>query len=157
VIPQAHITAWRATAPWSDDAQVEQDLVLSRAVVELFADATLADTIALRGGTALNKLFIDPPRRYSEDIDLVQIKANPIGPAIDAIRGCLDHWLGKPKRSRAQGGTRLLYQFESEIAPVRPLRLKIEINTREHFTLLGPKQANFSGSSSAYSIRMRAA
>jgi len=34
VIPQAHITAWRATAPWVDDAQVEQDLVLSRAVVE---------------------------------------------------------------------------------------------------------------------------
>ena len=31
----------------------------------------------------------------------------------------------------------LLYRFESEIPPVRPLRLKIEINTREHFTILG--------------------
>ncbi len=137
MIPQAHITAWRATAPWPDDAQVEQDLVLSRATVELFADPTLADTIALRGGTSLNKLFIYPPRRYSEDIDLVQTKPNPIGPTIDAIRGRLDSWLGKPKRPRAQGGTKLLYQFESEIAPVRPLRLKIEINTREHFTILG--------------------
>ena len=31
----------------------------------------------------------------------------------------------------------MVYRFESEIAPVRPLRLKIEINTREHFTVLG--------------------
>lgn len=66
MIPQAHITAWRATAPWGDDAQVEQDLVLSRAVVEVFAEPTLAGALALRGGTALNKLFIQPPSRYSK-------------------------------------------------------------------------------------------
>ena len=72
MIPQAHITAWRATAPWADDAQVEQDLVLSRATVEIFTDSELSGSLALRGGTALNKLFIHPPSRYSEDIDLVQ-------------------------------------------------------------------------------------
>ncbi|MEX0789253.1 MAG: hypothetical protein WD178_00590 [Actinomycetota bacterium] len=48
MIPQANITAWRASAPWADDAQVEQDLVLSRAAVELFADSDLAGKIALR-------------------------------------------------------------------------------------------------------------
>ena len=58
MIPQAHITAWRATAPWCDDAQVEQDLVLSRAAVEIFSEPELAGLLALRGGTALNKLFI---------------------------------------------------------------------------------------------------
>jgi len=58
MIPQAHITAWRTTAPWVDDAQVEQDLVLSRAVVELFAEQALTGKISLRGGTALNKLFV---------------------------------------------------------------------------------------------------
>ena len=31
----------------------------------------------------------------------------------------------------------MIYRFDSEIAPVRPLRLKIEINTREHFTVMG--------------------
>ena len=31
MIPRAHITAWRAHAPWASDAQVEQDLALSRA------------------------------------------------------------------------------------------------------------------------------
>ena len=137
MIPQANITAWRSVAPWADDAQVEQDLALSRAVVELFSAADIKDEIALRGGTAMNKLFIQPARRYSEDIDLVQTKAAPIGPILNSIRGRLDAWLGIPRRSSAKGGVTLLYRFESEIAPVRPLRLKVEINTREHFTVLG--------------------
>lgn len=45
MIPQAHLTAWRVAAPWGDDAQVEQDLVLSRAVVEIFAEPALAGAI----------------------------------------------------------------------------------------------------------------
>ena len=140
MIPQANITAWRAIAPWPDDAQVEQDLVLSRAVLELFSEPKLAGKIALRGGTALNKLFIRPQCRYSEDIDLVQTQAAPIGPILDAIRAKLDPWLGKPGRKASGGNASLAYRFESEIAPVRPLRLKIEINTREHFTVLGFKK-----------------
>lgn len=137
MIPQANITAWRTIAPWPDDAQVEQDLVLSRAAVELFASPELSVQIALRGGTALNKLFIRPGVRYSEDIDLVQTKAGPAGPLIDGIRARLDPWLGKPARTRTRGGVSLTYRFESEIPPVRPLRLKIELNTREHFSVLG--------------------
>ncbi len=123
--------------PWADDAQVEQDLVLSRAAVELFTDPSLASKIALRGGTALHKLVIEPPFRYSEDIDLVQTEAAPIGSTLDAVRGKLDPWLGTPNRSSGSGSATLAYRFESEIAPVRPLRLKIEINTREHFSLYG--------------------
>ena len=141
MIPQASITAWRSTAPWADDAQVEQDLVLSRAVVELFSAIGLQDAIALRGGTALNKLFLRPARRYSEDIDLVQTRPAPIGPILDAIRGRLDAWLGTPRRSSTSGGATLLYRFESQVAPIRPLRLKIEINTREHFSVLGLRRA----------------
>ncbi len=137
MIPQANITAWRANAPWSDDAQVEQDLVLARALVQLFSAPGLAGKIGLRGGTALHKLFLHPACRYSEDIDLVQTEAGPIGVLLDAIRSNLDPWLGKPTRSRAEGGVSLVYRFESELPPVRPLRVKIEINTREHFTILG--------------------
>ncbi len=137
MIQQAYITAWRAVAPWPDDAQVEQDLALSRAVVQMFQRPELAERLALRGGTALNKLFIQPACRYSEDIDLVQTQAGPAGPLIDAVRNALDPWLGKPSRARAVGGFSMIYRFISEIAPVRPLRLKIEINTREHFTVMG--------------------
>ncbi len=42
MIPRAHVTAWRAKAPWASDAQVEQDLVVSRAIVELFSDESIA-------------------------------------------------------------------------------------------------------------------
>ena len=56
MIPQANITAWRANAPWADDAQVEQDLALTRALVELFSNPDLAGRIALRGGSALQNL-----------------------------------------------------------------------------------------------------
>jgi hypothetical protein len=39
VIPFDYITEWRAEAPWIDDAQVEQDLVISRALVETAPDS----------------------------------------------------------------------------------------------------------------------
>ena len=65
------MTAWRANAPWVEDAQVEQDLVISRALVEMFSHSLLARSLAFRGGTALYKLYLTPAARYSEDIDLV--------------------------------------------------------------------------------------
>ena len=143
MIPRAHITAWRAKAPWSSDAQVEQDLVVSRAIVELFSDGNVAGEVAFRGGTALHKLHLDPPGRYSEDIDLVQVTAGPIGRLMDAIRGRFDPWLGEPQSKRGPGGVSLVYRFESETRPITPLRLKLEINTREHFFVLGQRRMRF--------------
>ncbi|MFQ5830025.1 MAG: nucleotidyl transferase AbiEii/AbiGii toxin family protein [Candidatus Methylomirabilia bacterium] len=137
MIPRADITAWRAGAPWSNDAQVEQDLVLSRALIDIFSDPLLARELAFRGGTALHKLYVEPPARYSDDIDLVQIPAGPIGAVLDALRARLDRWLGKPRRDRGEGRVSLFYRFTSEIPPITPLRLKVEINTREHFVVFG--------------------
>ena len=143
MIPRAHITAWRATAPWSTDAQVEQDLVISRALVNLYSDDFLSREVALRGGTALQKLHFDPPIRYSEDIDLVQVDPNPIGPVLQAMRACLDPWLGEPRWKQSLSRATFLYRFDSETKPVTPLKLKIEINTREHFSVLGFRRAPF--------------
>jgi len=137
VIPRAHITSWRAVAPWSTDAQVEQDLILSRALIEIFSNAILASHLAFRGGTALHKLFLNPASRYSEDIDLVQLNSEPIGPILTALHQTLDPWLGKPRRKQSEGRATLIYRFNSEIAPITPLRLKVEINTREHFSVFG--------------------
>jgi predicted nucleotidyltransferase component of viral defense system len=123
--------------PWSTDAQVEQDLILSRALVQIFSESTLSRHLAFRGGTALHKLFLNPPSRYSEDIDLVQVKPEPIGPTLNALRQVLDSWLGQPRRKQSEGRVTLIYRFDSEIAPITPLRLKVEINTREHFAVLG--------------------
>ena len=40
MIPTAAITAWRKTAPWGEDWQVEQDLILSRVLVDMFSRPT---------------------------------------------------------------------------------------------------------------------
>lgn len=131
MIPSDFIVEWRAHTRWATDEQVEQDLVLCRALAEIFEDAELAGEVALRGGTALHKLHFAPARRYSEDIDLVQLRPAPIGATIDRIRATLDRWLGTPKRERGEG-VRLTYRFESENPPVVRLRLKIETNTIVH-------------------------
>jgi len=143
MIPQENITQWRSEAPWNSDEQVEQDLVLSRAMVAIFSDPLLASTVALRGGTALHKLCIKQALRYSEDIDLVQLKAGGIGETIDKIRAILDPWMGKPKRKIHHGRYTLIYRFNSEIPPHVQMRLKVEINTREHFSVFKTRRLNY--------------
>ena len=143
MIPRAHITAWRSRAPWSSDAQVEQDLVLSRVIVEIFSDPFLSAELAARGGTILHKLFLKPPGRYSEDIDLVQINAGPIKPILAALRARLDPWLGPSAVAQRRNAVRLEYRFDTEIEPVTRMRVKIEINTREHFAVLGHARRPF--------------
>ena len=55
----------------------------------IYKDPYLASHLAFRGGTALHKLFLSPQPRYSEDIDLVQVKAEPIKETYDRIREAL--------------------------------------------------------------------
>lgn len=38
MIPKANITAWRNKAPWQEDYQVEQDLVIERALMAIYGD-----------------------------------------------------------------------------------------------------------------------
>lgn len=72
MIPKAFIQAWSAQAPWPDYNQIEQDLIISRALCDLFNSPALKGQVAFRGGTAINKLLFQQPLRYSEDIDLIQ-------------------------------------------------------------------------------------
>ena len=140
MIPQRYIEQWRAVAPWPLDAQVEQDLVITRAIVELYSDDLIKKSLAFRGGTALHKLFLTPPIRYSEDIDLVQINSEPINPILKRMRERLV-FLGT-KRSVKQNlhNNTVIYRFESEMPPINNMRLKLEINTREHINILGLKE-----------------
>lgn len=117
MIPRAYIDEWRATAPWSDDAWVEQDLVISRALVEMFTVDEVSERLAFRGGTALYKLHLTPAPRYSEDIDLVQVRPEPIGDTLDAVRTVLDPWLGEPRRKFKEGRVNLAYRSTSSWAP----------------------------------------
>lgn len=75
-----------------------------------------------------------PAARYSEDIDLVQVKAEPFGTIIDSIREQLS-FLGTPKIKQKQHNNTIVYSMLSEDDV--PIKLKIEVNTREHFSVYG--------------------
>ncbi|MEX0771386.1 MAG: nucleotidyl transferase AbiEii/AbiGii toxin family protein [Balneolaceae bacterium] len=146
MIPKAYIDAWRSVAPWNESSQVEQDLVISRAVVEIFSNEFLKEHLAFRGGTALHKLFLHPQVRYSEDIDLVQLRPAPAKPMLEAIRDQLLFLGGKDDRQVKlnEHNCTVYYQFETEVSPPPRMRVKIEINTREHFNVLGLQKETFS-------------
>jgi len=139
MLPRRYINEWKEFAPWPEDAQVEQDLIIERALLQLFSDPFLKERLAFRGGTALHKLYMKPQVRYSEDIDLVQIKVEPIKDTLSIIRKQLDYY-GKPVNKQKTNNNTLIYRFDSEIPPVVNMRLKIEINCREHFSVLGYKE-----------------
>ncbi|MDO8997444.1 MAG: nucleotidyl transferase AbiEii/AbiGii toxin family protein [Sediminibacterium sp.] len=150
MIPQAYITEWSNQVPWQTNEQVEQDLVICRALVEIFSDEFLATSLAFRGGTALHKLYLSPQPRYSEDIDLVQITAEPFGIIADRLREKLV-FLGEPKIKQKENNFTLQYRFESEFPPIQNLLLKVETNCREHFSVLGYQQFPFQIKSSWFS------
>ena len=103
MFPKVDIVRWREVAPWADDDNVEQDLVITLALFDIFRDPLLKDALAFRGGTALHKLHLAPAVRYSEDIDLVQRDAGPIGPR---SRGCDACSSGSVRRARTRVSTR---------------------------------------------------
>jgi predicted nucleotidyltransferase component of viral defense system len=131
MIPQLNLTAWSAHAPWPELRQVEQDLIIARAVVAIFSDPVLATELRFRGGTALNKLHFPAPLRYSEDIDLVRTTHGPIGPILDRLRAVLEPWLGPGAFDQSRIAPKLRFRTPSEEDAGVEIRLKIEINTSE--------------------------
>jgi predicted nucleotidyltransferase component of viral defense system len=134
MIHLAHIHAWTTHAPWPDLRQVEQDLIISRALCDLFNSPKLQGRIAFRGGTAIHKLLFPRPLRYSEDIDLIQTRAGPIKETVAEIRRVLS-WLGKCSYQAAAHSVHLVFKFNPEVDGGSQLKLKVEINTREHQSL----------------------
>jgi predicted nucleotidyltransferase component of viral defense system len=151
MIPQRYIEEWRSVAPWTTDAQVEQDLVIARAIVEMYSDDLLKNSLAFRGGTALHKLYIKPQIRYSEDIDLVQINSEQINPILKRMREKLDFLGIKRTVKQHIHNNTVIYRFDSEMQPVVNMRLKIEINTREHLNIFGLKEIPYEVNSAWFS------
>jgi predicted nucleotidyltransferase component of viral defense system len=122
---------------------------ISRALVDLYSKHEIKNSLASRGGTALSKLFFSPSMRYSEDLDFVQIRSEPIGETLSHIRSVLDPWLGQANWTQKQWSAKLFYRFIS--ADNIPLRFKIEINTVESFSIMGFKNHPYSIKSPWYS------
>ncbi len=132
MIPRADIVQWREFAPWISDAQVEQDLIISRLLVEFYQDDFVREKLLFRGGTALHKIHLNPAVRYSEDLDFVQKDAGGIGATLSVLKRICQPLFGKPRTRRKEDSVILAFHSTSELPPSIPLRIKVEINTREH-------------------------
>lgn len=91
----------------------------------------------------------------------MQVAPGEIGPLLDAIHDALDGWLGRPQWGHSEGRVTLRYRFDSADEPPIRLRLKVEINSREHFTVLGHgklpfevKSRWFAGSASIHTYEL---
>ena len=49
MIPSDHIAKWRESAPWAESYMVEQDLIITRVLIEIFSNPALAEGLAFRG------------------------------------------------------------------------------------------------------------
>jgi len=82
---------------------------------------------------------------------LVQINPEPINPILKRLRERLA-FLGT-KRTVKQNihNNTVIYRFDSDMQPITNMRLKIEINTREHFHILGWREMPFEVNNSWFS------
>ena len=144
-LTQRDILAHQQQVPWPNLRQIEQDLLLCRAMTALFDDGFLKTQVAMRGGTLLHKVHLAPASRYSEDIDLVVIGDRPDEHVRKAINRVLLGVLGRPTSSAWQAVKlavrnavkpskvlRVIYRVPSVADPRgTPLEIVIEANVTE--------------------------
>ncbi|MDR1857275.1 MAG: nucleotidyl transferase AbiEii/AbiGii toxin family protein [Desulfovibrio sp.] len=155
MIPIQYLDEWsETTAPWPYRYQVEQDLIISRILCDLYQDDFLREKTAIHGATAINRLLYQKPYRYSEDIDLVQVYAERIGPVMDRIDDIVPPWLGKYSYDHTKYSVHLFFKFFPETStdeePVRR-KLKLEISMRDHGCIRGYQMYPYSVRNGWYS------
>ena len=123
-LTQRDILAHQQQVPWPNLRQVEQDLLLCRAMTALFDDAFLKTQIAMRGGTLLHKVHLAPASRYSEDIDLVVIGDRPDEHVRKAINRVLLGVLGRPTSSAWQA---VKLAVRNAVKPSKVLRVNYRV------------------------------
>lgn len=155
-LTQLDVRRHKEIVPWVDDLQVEQDLLLSLSMIAIFEDAFLKEHIAMRGGTALHKIHLAPPARYSEDIDLVAITDRDEKHLAAGLKRVLRPVLGKradtafdklklqvrnifsPSRI-----IRIEYSVPSIMSRNRTMRIKIEVNVSERTPFMQPARLGY--------------
>lgn len=143
-LTQRDVLSHQVEVPWPNLFQVEQDLLLCRAMAAIFDDAFLHDQVAMRGGTLLHKVNLAPSARFSEDIDLVVCGDRPEDHIRKALRRVLLGVLGTPKTSvwdtitlavrnvvRPSRVLRMTYGVPSASGTGTMLVVKVEANATE--------------------------
>lgn len=130
---RADIIQWGVEHPWQNENQIEQDLLLSMAMVEIVNDPLLGGELVLRGGTAFHKLFLPEPYRYSEDLDFVRTSAGGIGDVMKRLTS-LGRELGFEVRTKMSEFPKVYWRFAFEDGT--PGKIKLEINTYERSPMM---------------------
>lgn len=138
------VLAHQSQVPWPVLHQVEQDLLLCRAMFAIFEDKFLSTQVAMRGGTVLHKVHLAPAARYSEDIDLVVVGNRPQAHISAALKRVLEDPLGRKQTSvwaslrlavrnlaKASRVLRITYQVPAVSEPGRILNVVVEANVSE--------------------------
>lgn len=128
MIPSDTVVAWAVQRPWPTPEQVEQDLLLSRAICAIADHPYLGEELAFRGGTAFHKLHLAQPLRYSEDLDYVRSTDGGIRDltcALTEVGESLEFAV-----STRVGAHPKVYWKTTAVSGA-PLRIKIEVNTHE--------------------------
>lgn len=145
MLSERDIAEWAPHARWATSAQVEQDLLITRAVRAIFSDPFLRGQVAMRGGTVLHKVHLAPAARYSEDIDLVAVGKRPgahINKALERVlapimgEGSTDGILMKVLLSLRNAAKpsqilRQSYEYAPNGASGKEAALKVEVNLTE--------------------------
>jgi len=134
MIPREVIIAWGVDHPWAELDQIEQDLLLSRAICEIANDKVLGKELSLRGGTAFHKLFLQKPYRYSEDLDYVRSTTGGIGDIVDRLRE-LGQNLGFTINTKIGKYPKIIWRYTASSGIAS--KIKIEINTFERSPAFG--------------------
>ena len=128
MIPYNTISAWSVSHPWQTREQIEQDLLLSKAICEIYTNELLAGELVFRGGTALHKLVLRQPHRYSEDLDFVRSSAGGIGDVMKELTE-LGKRSGYTVTTKMSQYPKVYWNCKAQTG--HDLKIKIEINTYE--------------------------
>jgi predicted nucleotidyltransferase component of viral defense system len=142
------ITA-RILRNWADEGGIpdltlaELDYRLVHALRAVYTDPFLHDRLCLKGGTALNKLYLPGTSRLSVDLDFNAVgtkeqvlkERTPIGEAIAAALEQQDSSYDLTYRGRYDQLT--VYARFSPLSGTARQRLKLEVSFIERFAILG--------------------
>lgn len=118
---------------------MEQDLILSRLMIEIASNDFLKDEFVMRGGTCLHKLHLAEPHRYSEDLDYVRRTHSGIKPYLDELHEIADRvGLAVTSVESKRSMVHMILDADSTIPPGR-IRIKVETNIVETDFFTDPK------------------
>lgn len=149
-ITQRMLRNWADEVGISDLSLVEQDVRVSYALREIFDNEFLNPLLRLKGGTAINKLYLKDTSRLSVDLDFNHLgEKHAVAKQRPEVRKEIVNTLSKNDPNYHFTITRRDWYQTTIVASYKPLfgsrgeRLKIEISHVERFPILGTKIRSF--------------